>query len=119
MTFKCPEKYRVQVAGYPRGDDRNGYFVIPLKHGQQVRVIASDGMGWEHVSVSRKDRPPLWDEMCQVKALFWGDEDCVIEYHPPRSQYVNNHPNCLHLWRPIGIELPMPDSLLVGIREAA
>ena len=119
MTFKCPDKYRVQIAGYPPGDDRNGYFLIPLKHGQKVQVIASDGMGWEHISVSRKDRPPLWDEMCQIKNLFWGDEDCVIQYHPPRSQYVNNHPNCLHLWRPIGIELPMPDSLLVGIREAA
>ena len=37
------------------------------------------------------------------KALFWDEDDCVIQYHPPRSEYVNNHQNCLHLWRPIGV----------------
>lgn len=121
MTFRVPEKYRVRE-GRMASDSRhgcNGAFEVPLKHGQRVFVIASDQVGWEHVSVSRRDRPPLWDEMCQIKAMFWGDDDCVIQYHPPRSEYVNNHPNCLHLWRPIGASLPMPDSLLVGFKEAA
>lgn len=90
-------------------------FVIPLKGGQKVHVTASDGFGWEHVSVSRFDRPPLWDEMCQVKDLFWGPEDCVVQYHPPRSVYVNHHPNCLHLWRPTGEQLQRPPKHLVGI----
>jgi hypothetical protein len=119
MTFKCPDKYRVVHPAWGYGDDYNGLFTVPLKHGQKVNVIASNGMGWEHVSVSRQDRCPTWNEMCQVKALFWGEEDCVIQYHPPRSEYVNNHPNCLHLWRPIGIELPLPDALLVGIKKPA
>lgn len=114
--FKCPEKYRVHLPGYAFGDERNGFFMVKLRHGQSVTVIASDGAGWEHVSVSRKDRCPTWDEMCQVKDLFWGEDDCVIQYHPPKSEYVNNHPYCLHLWRPIGQYLPVPDSLLVGIR---
>jgi hypothetical protein len=74
-------------------------------------------MGWEHVSVSRQDRCPLWDEMCQIKSMFWDEDDCVIQYHPPRSEYVNLHKNCLHLWRPIGIELPMPDSIMVGFKD--
>lgn len=117
MTFKCPNKYRVVVGNMPPGDDQNGWFVIPLKHGQKVRVIASNGMGWEHVSVSRKDRPPLWEEMCQIKDMFWDKDDCVLQYHPPEADYVNNHPNCLHLWRPIGVEVPRPDSLLVGFTE--
>lgn len=117
MTFKCPDKYRVVVGDMPRGDDQNGWFVVPLKHGQKVRVIASNGMGWEHVSVSRKDRPPLWDEMCQIKAMFWGPEDCVIQYHPPEADYVNNHGNCLHLWRSIDVEMPRPESILVGFVE--
>lgn len=119
MTFRCPDKHRVVHPAYGVGDDQNGLFDIPLRHSQRVRVIASNGMGWEHVSVSRRDRCPTWDEMCQVKSLFWGEDDCVIQYHPPRSEYVNNHPNCLHLWRPIGVELPMPDSILVGVKEAA
>lgn len=114
--FRVPEKYRVRE-GRMGSDDSfgcNGAFEVPLKHGQRVFVIASDQLGWEHVSVSRRDRPPTWDEMCQIKALFWGDEDCVVQYHPPRSDYVNHHPNCLHLWRPTGQEVPRPPSLLVG-----
>jgi hypothetical protein len=117
MSFHVPEKYRVIHPSYGRGDEFNGMFVIPLKHGQKVQVIASNGMGWEHVSVSRQDRCPLWDEMCQIKSMFWDEDDCVIQYHPPRSEYVNLHKNCLHLWRPIGIELPMPDSIMVGFKD--
>ena len=112
MTFKCPDKYRVKLSGYPAGDERNGCFIVG-----ELRIIASNGMGWEHVSVSRRDRCPTWDEMCQIKALFWDEDDCVIQYHPPRSEYVNNHPNCLHLWRPIGVSLPMPPSIMVGFKD--
>ena len=121
MSFSVPNKYRIRsgMAGSDDSAGNNGAFIIPLRHGQTVFVIASDGAGWEHVSVSRKDRCPTWDEMCQVKALFWGDQDCVVQFHPPRSEYVNNHPNCLHLWRQAGAEFSMPDSILVGIKEAA
>ena len=96
----------------------NGAFIVTLRHKQDVFVIASEGLGWEHVSVSRRDRCPTWEEMCQIKALFWDEEDCVVQFHPPASEYVNNHPRCLHLWRQIGSEFPMPDSLLVGIKGA-
>lgn len=116
--FKVPERFRVQVPGYPPGDDQNGCFVIQLKHQQKLRIIASNGFGWEHVSVSRSDRIPTWDEMCQVKDLFWGPEDCVIQYHPPASEYVNNHERCLHLWRPIDQAVPMPPSIMVGFKDA-
>ena len=116
--FKVPERYRVEVPGYPPGTSQNGCFVVKLRHAQVLRIIASNGAGWEHVSVSRNDRTPTWDEMCHVKALFWEPEDCVIQYHPPASEYVNNHPHCLHLWRPVEGNVPMPPALLVGIRGA-
>ena len=82
-----------------------------------LRVIFSDGMGWEHVSVSTPNRCPNWDEMCLVKSLFWADEDAVMQLHPPRSEYVNNHAHCLHLWRPNdGAVIPLPPSILVGVK---
>ena len=123
MSFKVPEKFRM-VRGPLATDSsngNNGAFYVTLNHKQVVHVIASDGMGWEHVSVSRSDRCPTWEEMCQVKDLFWGDDDCVIQYHPPKRDYVNIHPHCLHLWRPVGIEIPQPDSIMVGpkLMEAA
>ncbi len=81
-------------------------------------LVMSSGIdnetGWEHVSVSCKDRPPNWAEMCFVKDIFWNESECVIQYHPPRSEYVDFHPNCLHLWRHITMPIPMPPSLLVG-----
>lgn len=71
-------------------------------------VVFSSGGGWEHVSVSYPNRTPTWEEMCRVKDIFWSDEECVVQYHPPKSEYVNIHPYCLHLWRKIGEEYPMP-----------
>lgn len=120
MTFKVPNKYRIK-AGRLGSDDsigNAGAFEIKLKHGQTVFVIASDGAGWEHVSVSRRDRCPTWDEMCQIKAMFWDEDDCVLQFHPPRSEYINIHPNCLHLWRPTdgNQSMPMPPSILVGVK---
>lgn len=79
-----------------------------------VRVIASWGDGFEHVSVSLQHRCPTWEEMSRVKEAFWPDTDCVMQLHPPKANYVNFHPYCLHLWRPIGREIPQPPTYHVG-----
>ena len=94
----------------------NGAFLVAGPKGR-LQIIASDQEGWEHVSVSRLkgDDPPSWEEMAFVKDLFWEEEEMAIQYHPPKSRYVNNHPFVLHLWKPIGIELPLPPVYMVGI----
>jgi hypothetical protein len=38
--------------------------------------------------------------MCWVKWSFFDDEECVVQFHPPQSKYVNRHPFVLHLWKP-------------------
>lgn len=89
-----------------------------------VRVIACDGTetDWEHVSVSvaigKTQRTPTWDEMCFVKGKFWDEEESVIQFHPPKSEYVNNHAHCLHLWKCVSVEFPLPPSILIGIKGA-
>ena len=30
------------------------------------------------------------------------------------KDYINLHPNCLHLWKPIKVDLPKPPSILIG-----
>jgi len=114
MSFHVPEDRRVREGAM--GSDSSygncGAFVIA----GGLRVIASDRLGWEHVSVSLPHRPPTWEEMCEVKEIFWDPEDCVMQLHPPRSQWINNHPNCLHLWRPVGQEIPRPPSIMVGFK---
>jgi hypothetical protein len=113
MALKCPDKFRIKLDGWPIGDNQNGCFIVKLNRGQEVRVIAGTGEGWEHVSVSRKDRCPTWDEMCQIKDLFWDAADWVVQYHPAESHYVNDHPHCLHLWRPTDVALPLPYTWMV------
>ena len=96
------EKYRERhpYLGRSPSGSNHGYFII-----NKLRVISSGSAwegakGWEHVSVSRADgRMPSWLEMKKVKELFWRDDECVVQYHPPKSDYVNIADGCLHLWR--------------------
>ena len=121
-TFLNLHRVRAPTTGIPTkyiSDDSfgfNGMFRIPLLEGGTVRCIASDGMGWQHVSVTVEGdkRPPRWSVMCWIKDLFWEDEDWVIQFHPAKSEYVNHHPACLHLWRPLNEKMPLPDSIMVG-----
>jgi hypothetical protein len=94
-----------------------GAFQIMGPKGEALVIVSSGTdreFGWEHVSVSTRRRTPNWDEMCFVKNLFWREDECVVQFHPPKSDYVNHHPYCLHLWKPIGRELQLPPSVLVG-----
>lgn len=124
-SFDDAERYRVQIPGFPanRPGDREGCFVIT--DGKcQLRMIMNDGIdtGWEHVSVSLKvrldsgeivDRLPTWDMMTVAKNLFWDAEECVLQFHPPASEYVNRHEFVLHLWRQLGRNHPTPPKILV------
>jgi hypothetical protein len=100
--FTVPEDMRVRTG--PMASDEshqyNGLFIVPFE-GRRFRVIASNGGGWEHVSVSipGEKRTPTWDEMCHIKDRFWTEGDVVIQYHPTKEDYVNHHPYTLHLWR--------------------
>jgi hypothetical protein len=96
------------------GDETCGAFLIPGPCGRELRVIASAGEGWDHVSVSLHNRCPNWHEMAFIKGLFFDDEEAVVQFHPPKSQYVNFHPYCLHLWRPLDAALPLPPMWMVG-----
>lgn len=99
-----------------------GLFFIPVKIGKPpIKVIASpfdcEEGEWQHVSASHANRTPTWDEMCKLKDLFWSPQDTVLQFHPPESEYVNNHPHCLHLWKQVGAEVPLPPSTAVGYKE--
>lgn len=121
MTFHVPNQYRLRK-GYMASNDasgNNGAFLAKgpdRKESCPLKIIASDGLDWEHVSVSLPHRCPTWAEMCFVKGLFWDSEDCVMQLHPPEADQVNNHSHCLHLWRPIGSDIPRPPDYLVGIK---
>lgn len=116
------ERWRLRTGPYgsPVGADFGAFF-IPGPCGRDLKVIASPGdadenIPWEHVSVSLQNRCPNWPEMDYIKRLFWDDEETVMQLHPPRSTWINNYEYCLHLWRPLGVEIPLPPPIAVGVR---
>ena len=54
--------------------------------------------------------------MSAAKDIFWNENEAVIQIHPPKSQYVNNVGNCLHLWRCYYRDMVLPPSCFVGYR---
>ena len=122
MAFKLDprlEKGRISNGFYAsKSGDDFGAFLIFTPAGRELKIIASSGdaergIEWEHVSVSLSNRCPTWEEMCLVKSLFWDDEETVIQLHPPKSKWINNHPYCLHLWRPLKESIPLPPEIAV------
>lgn len=111
----APEQFRVTTGLFASsaGDGPNGVFNVRYRS-SYLTVIASKSLGWEHVSVSLPHRTPTWEEMCFIKDLFWNEEDCVVQYHPPKSDYVDIHKYCLHLWRSEETEFPRPPYWMVG-----
>lgn len=99
------------------GEDGFGGQFYDKKSRTHLNFIMSWGAGFEHCSVSLPTRCPSWEQMCVIKEAFWKDDECCMQLHPPKSNYVNNHPYCLHIWRPINVEIPQPPSVMVGIKS--
>lgn len=120
------ERHRVIAGRFAtnRGD-LHGSFVVPCPNAatgvtEWLRLLVGTGdmwveegmpgPPWEHVSVvvCDRERTPTWEEMCYVKGLVWDDEEVVMQLHPKRSEYVDKHRFCLHLWRPVDGSIPTP-----------
>ena len=91
-------------------DGGSGWVTI---RGKMFSVVYSNGGGWDHVFVSLPNRCPTWDEMCDIKDIFFNENECCIEYHPKKQDYVNIHRYCLHIWKPQDVELPTPPKIFV------
>lgn len=121
--MKFPNQFRWQEgpnAMFRSNDgDPFGMFIVPGDSacGRRLKIIATDGdaTDWEHVSVSLPDwekRMPSWAEMCKVKELFWDDTQCVVEFHPEKSDHIS-YGEVAHLWRWKKGEFPMPPKICV------
>jgi hypothetical protein len=100
--------------------DRYGAFRLRYPEGTRVWLTVivggeeaweAEGMpppAWEHLSASCQNRCPDWVEICWLKSLFFEDDECCVQYHPARADYINNHNFVLHVWRLVGQPFPMP-----------
>jgi len=94
----------------------DGYFFDPVTQKRWL-VIFTASLGWEHASVSQPNKTPTWDVMCRIKDIFWSEDECCVEYHPKKEDYVNMHEHCLHIWKPMFEELPTPPAIMVGFKD--
>lgn len=96
------------------GDETFGTFIVPSPIDKAVMVvIATTEKGWDHVSVSRKNRVPNWAEMEHVFRLFFAEDEAAMQLHVPQADHINCHPNVLHLWRSQTTPIPRPPSIMV------
>jgi len=96
------------------GDGTCGAFVVPSPIDRApMTVVASSEGGWDHISVSRRNRVPNWHEMEHVKRMFFADDETAVQFHVPATDHINTHPNCLHLWRWQGGDFPRPPAIFV------
>ena len=106
-----------------RGRRDHGCFIIPSPVDQQpLRCLASSARScrehgmppWDHVSISRADRLPNWDEMDYLYTIFFREKEVALQYHVPSADHVDHLP-VLHLWCYHGLgKVPRPPSIMVG-----
>lgn len=82
---------------------------------RRYEIIASDGGGWDHVSVVPvgQSSEPTWKAMCAIKDLCFRENEVVMQLHPATKDCINLVHNCLHLWRPQDEQIPLPPKLFV------
>lgn len=71
--YRLKKALLLSISFYGEDERYNGVFRIRLKCSYRwFNVIATNGGGWDHVSVSpyHHTRIPTWDEMCEIKDLF-------------------------------------------------
>ena len=55
---------------------------------------------YRRVFMHLRHRCPTWAEMAELKNLFFQDGEIAIQFHPKKSEYVNEVKTALHLWEP-------------------
>jgi hypothetical protein len=73
--------------------------------GLAPRAAGEDRPKW-HMSISHRTnearpqpgRYPKWDEIADARYRFVPDNVTMAMLLPPRSEYVNMHETCFHLW---------------------
>lgn len=90
--------------------------VHSMKGSDKALVCISRVLGWEHLSVSFKNKIPSWEVMNEMKEMFFRDDEDAFQYHPKKDDYINNNEYTLHIWRPLEGMKQIPPSVLVGFR---
>ena len=82
---------------------------VELQREEGIGIAALFETLWLHVSVSRRDRIPSYEELNEVRRIFVGAGLKAIQVFPALKEVVNHHPFCLHLFASLEERDPLPD----------
>jgi hypothetical protein len=60
-------------------------------------LLSKQRAGW-HLSISRSDRLPSWEEVRDARYALIPDDATMVMLLPPRREYVNVHEFCFQLY---------------------
>lgn len=60
-------------------------------------LVSQQRVGW-HLSISREDRLPSWEDVRDARYALIPDEAVIVMLLPPRDEYVNVHEYTLQLY---------------------
>jgi hypothetical protein len=67
-----------------------------FKRGDLYIMVAWGGR-W-HLSISCDERDPTWEEIRDARYALLPDKSTMALFLPPKSEYVNLHEHCYHMW---------------------
>lgn len=85
-----------------------GLFVLGL-------IAIYEDLAWYHVSFSRKDKIPSYQDITMIKDEWFGKDLWAIQVHPKADEHVNIAPTCLHLWSCLEDGFHLPDFRFLGV----
>lgn len=88
------------VTQLPQDLSPNEYCKV-YNYGSCRVIVGQEPAGW-HLSISHHRRLPTWEEVREARYHFVPDEITMAMILPPKSQYVNMHRWCFHLWQTEG-----------------
>lgn len=63
------------------------------------RIIVTIDDGLWHLSISKENQSPSYEEKKRARYMFLPDNIFVGEIFPPIKYFINCHPYCHHLWQ--------------------
>lgn len=76
-------------------------------------IVSRQRAGW-HLSISRENRLPTWEEVRDARYELIPDGATMALLLPPRSEYVNVHEFCLQMYEIPGEYIERHQDRLVG-----
>lgn len=67
------------------------------KFGECTVGVSKDNDKW-HLSIAHPTRLPTYDELKEARYKFLPDNCHMAQIFPPKAEFVNLHPFCLHLY---------------------